>query len=398
MAEFKPIRTISSKVNTTDIPIDDGQIIFALDTKETWIDRNVSGTGTRDSMSIVKIDRVDDIQNYEFSALTSGSYSEGDIVHKDTYWYARNKVDGSDTSWDATHWEQISPSMTYTDPISNNYSCMTSGLNLSNSSFGVGEKNFMVGFASGDNFISGQRNAMSTNGCINNLISGRQNRISGSYGGGFSDNIIGGYGNQFHGNTSGCSQNIISGNNNSFEGCSGSCSNIIEGSNNSINGMINDCVITGSGHSITGSQINGSFIGGLRNTITANSLSALTILGRFNEAYSTGEPPLLVIGNGDVNTRSNILEVTGSALTVKGDIISPYNYLLNWIANTSYKVNHVVIYNSCIYRCTTANTDAAWDSTKWDLIGASQSDITAIESTLDAMNDAIEDALAGHFT
>lgn len=44
MAEFKPIRTISSKVNTTDIPLEDGQIIFALDTKETWIDRDNNGT------------------------------------------------------------------------------------------------------------------------------------------------------------------------------------------------------------------------------------------------------------------------------------------------------------------------------------------------------------------
>lgn len=44
MADFKPIRTISSKVNTTDIPLEDGQIIFALDTKETWIDRDNNGT------------------------------------------------------------------------------------------------------------------------------------------------------------------------------------------------------------------------------------------------------------------------------------------------------------------------------------------------------------------
>lgn len=39
MAEFKPIRTDSSHLNTTNIPIEDGKIIFVLDTNETYIDR-----------------------------------------------------------------------------------------------------------------------------------------------------------------------------------------------------------------------------------------------------------------------------------------------------------------------------------------------------------------------
>ena len=82
-------------------------------------------------------------------------------------------------------------------------------------------------------------------------------------------------------------------------------------------------------------------------------------------------------------------------------------YNMNWKASTveypvTYKVGSLVIHEENndigIYRCNTQNSDTVWTLAHWDLITVLQSDITAIENTLDAMNDAIEDALAGHFT
>lgn len=39
MADFKPIRTDSAHFNTEDIPLEDGKIIFVLDTNEIYIDK-----------------------------------------------------------------------------------------------------------------------------------------------------------------------------------------------------------------------------------------------------------------------------------------------------------------------------------------------------------------------
>ena len=66
----------------------------------------------------------------------------------------------------------------------------------------------------------------------------------------------------------------------------------------------------------------------------------------------------------------------GSGLSISNDGIlsvefAPNNDIVTWVAGTAYNVGQYVIYNNNLYECKTANNDASFDETKWQLIGAS---------------------------
>ena len=43
--------------------------------------------------------------------------------------------------------------------------------------------------------------------------------------------------------------------------------------------------------------------------------------------------------------------------------------ITDWVASTSYSVGTIVIYNNTLYKCTTANSDATFNSAKWQSLG-----------------------------
>ncbi len=66
----------------------------------------------------------------------------------------------------------------------------------------------------------------------------------------------------------------------------------------------------------------------------------------------------------------------GSGLSISNDGVlsvefAPNNDIVTWVAGTAYNVGQYVIYNNNLYECKTANNDASFDETKWQLIGAS---------------------------
>ena len=56
----------------------------------------------------------------------------------------------------------------------------------------------------------------------------------------------------------------------------------------------------------------------------------------------------------------------------------------SWTANTQYTVGNLVIYNNNLYKCITANSDATFDDSKWQIIGGSSggSSVNVIMDTL----------------
>jgi hypothetical protein len=94
MADFKPILTTETHVNTTDIPVERGQLIFAKDTGNIYIDDN---TATRLPLNVYSYYLDSNTRKgiiSDSSNIASGNYSyaegyqttaSGDYAHAEGY-------------------------------------------------------------------------------------------------------------------------------------------------------------------------------------------------------------------------------------------------------------------------------------------------------------------------
>ena len=65
-------------------------------------------------------------------------------------------------------------------------------------------------------------------------------------------------------------------------------------------------------------------------------------------------------------------------------------YNINWIASTeenivTYRVNSIVIYGNCIYRCIAENADEEWTPAHWEQIGITKAAFDALEARVAAL-------------
>ena len=194
--------------------------------------------------------------------------------------------------------------------------------------------------------VIGQRNKIIPNGCAGNLITGADNSIAqtSSTGQGVNNNFIIGYSNKIV-NASGTSGTVLSGSNNTVTTTPVN-SSLINGYNNTIGGggPVNYSFVTGSNNTLSYGNnnvvegesnevvgnVNYAHIGGYHNIVKQDMA---LVFGKWNKFYESNETTRLVtIGNGtSSSSRSNIVEVTASDVTIDGNLNVKNNdgYLYN---------------------------------------------------------------------
>ena len=80
-----------------------------------------------------------------------------------------------------------------------------------------------------------------------------------------------------------------------------------------------------------------------------------------------------------------------NALAEKADKSSAIS---NWVSGTIYSVNDIVVYDSKIYQCTTANDDAEFISEKWNNIGGGGGSLWIYDSSTHTIRPKTEEELA----
>lgn len=338
MAEVKMIRTVYSKNNTTDIPIVDGQLIYVLDTGEIYLDKD---SETRQKFLLFTQDCEDKRASLDFVA--NQTYFAGDLIFHNNYWYSR-KTNGSSATFDSSEWDQISfENGSFTNQ---NYSLGANYSNYGLDCIVVGSNNLINWSSDSYSMVIGQRNKIIPNGCAGNLITGADNSIAqtSSTGQGVNNNFIIGYSNKIV-NASGTSGTVLSGSNNTVTTTPVN-SSLINGYNNTIGGSgpVNYSFVTGSNNTLSYGNnnvvegesnevvgnVNYAHIGGYHNIVKQDMA---LVFGKWNKFYESNETTRLVtIGNGtSSSSRSNIVEVTASDVTIDGNLNVKNNdgYLYN---------------------------------------------------------------------
>ena len=299
MANVKMIRTTSDKVNITDIPIDDGQLIFALDTQEIYIDKD----DNRTQSTIGKKYSIEDLESYVF--VPNQSYSAGDLIYREGQWYSR-KTSGSSSVFTISEWDAISYYIdTSPEAAAYNYGFGTNYYNASVKGVMIGSDNLVTSISSSCEFVSGSKNKIVIPGTSNNAIMGYQNEISAT-----------------SSSTGGGSNNIIVGSTNKIKDASGSSNNAIFGQSNILqNGYIGSSLIFGSSNTINGSSINYNFVGGYSNSISAGGGTTNFLYGQGNTVSVGGNTGNILMGYQNSLSGSGSQSysfVTGYSNTISG--------------------------------------------------------------------------------
>lgn len=398
MAEFKPIRTDSSHLNTTDIPIEDGKIIFVLDTNEIYIDKTdnsgVTPTVVRERQNIGINKNTNELFNIidgnGANSISSTALASVRGCH----------IEGANNTITAVGMGYI-----HIEGYTNTDEGSGAGCNHIE---GYGNINKST---SGEHHIEGYGNINYSSGPANHL-SGYNNKIYGTY------SYVSGSGNEVGTFTTSVvdGETIYNPSSAATASAAFGQDNKVQNNHGFVIGQNNVCV----------SEF--GFIGGILNKYMTDDVTPQPMTNILF-AIGNGNYP----GGGAPANRSNIIEATYHEFKVYGDcevkediivtqdasigrnlniegtftqngaktlifdyesLSSPAHYNVGSIIAHQDSTTHVWDF----YRCNTANTSGAWDSTKWDLVGASQNDIDDIEDILDAMNTAIAQALAGNFT
>lgn len=95
-----------------------------------------------------------------------------------------------------------------------------------------------------------------------------------------------------------------------------------------------------------------------------------TVIGKYNATPNSN--CLFIIGNGTSQTPSNIVEISQNLVDIKenvnitGQLFAHFN--LDWVSERAYTIGDLVINDTHLYRCKTANSDSSFTISKWDQI------------------------------